>query len=1685
MNYVSKQFCLFILWVILHKASPYNCLISNYNTVKVYRDRLSFPHYDIFSNKGNLQRGQFAVRRTKWKGSKQHLSRLCSIQVRREDNKSKNCSTSQKCLLENVAKDFKNARGGSLEGGLRDALQGDTPKKWTQLSAHTKGPDRKKPSLLDTISHMNYATSRARGKATKHQVLNCHSDHPNEETGIPNGVDLLQKEKKYSRQIYTHGYEEEKKIRKSKILVIGLNGVSSEICKNLILCGVKEIGIYDNDILSVDDVDSLFFCEEKFIDKEKKSIACVQNMCKLSDNCKIEVVTDVENAMQHYDVVVSVNQSDQFNIKLSNLCRRGSVKEEKKKFICVNTVGLFGRIFVDFGQFAYSNSNSNGESYDISKVELAGDDQFVLHCLPNYRDIQMSEKDVLILRVQNGNQQVVNIPCEITDVCKGSNKIRVIILKKKNALDTLVGYVLPLRVVDYLEKKSHHLGIHLFEKLTKMLQRRSGNQCVQEIVLKNPPRNMSVKKVPEQIRLNYQSLEEYLNGVRGKLDRGRSSALWSLLMRLFNRRKGGDQVSDEELCFLCYEEMIKKKKGKKIFTPEEIQAFQNWCKRRKKNMNVEVVNQFCSAAHIELSPFSAFFGSLVTQEILKGLTRKFKPIYQTFFFDKRDLFPFAKITHKYHGRYLHQLNFFGPQFQKFLNDLNVLLIGSGALGCEFLKLLALMGVSSRRGLSPGGRIQVVDYDLIEESNLSRQFLFSAKDVGKLKCQVAAENVKKLNPNLNCGFLKMKVDESILRNRGLLLNWFFSPSRSNDQKGTHIRNSTNWGGTNEKEKIEERSPDRRSTSPIVCILCLDNFQTRAVCDTFCVMNSIPVVEAGIEGLKGSSQIVIPFSSETYTSNSIDGQADQDANNSCTITSFPKHPKHVIQFAKSVYNHYFTDNVIKINNFLNDPVSFIGHLCTYDNVRNLLHFFKLTKMYFNPNVHENVELLWNNTFVRNITHLLKKNEAELEKYFEEVKKLPKPVFFHPENKNHLLFYQCALKNFKKVFKNLIDILASQKRNQRGVFFFKDEKVGASKWPPFEDAIGEIVSKNDLRLDVKRLLYFLSVIRRNTDREFYAAIQRELFDLFNNPVFLLALRWVQHRGGEEAKTEAAVGMGKEAAVGMGKEAAVGGGKEEAEGVDATARGGLSEEVNMAWSGMFNSGANSGHNSGANSGANSASNSQATPLVNIAPTARVQDDAPPRGRKEVALLTPLICNLQDDKDDINFVFSLTNVRNENYHFPQMPILEFFKVCNNIVPSIVTVVSAISALASLELYKLAHLMQSRGREAQMARGQMGNSQVGKYQMGRDHPTNHPPQHEEPPPEDLTQFREEKLKDLTICTYGSKVYIRKNGKLLFSFFNVPYEELQILSSTVNNHYVNLEDNFFTHSQLSSVCPALSYENSPSALMRRFQFSVWNYLYVDICQREGKRKGNGECLVGKCGLSLRLFDYRVGEQHVEGRLAEASRAFRSMMRGANDHASDSAKPANRANLVTDLADSILKDLHTVATASEDEASLHQASIHIRDIKKNVHVIMQQRRNSGESSKAKGEKALADLAITLKGVKKYTEQMRSQAEAFINMRRSETREDITLDELVTTLEVLFGVSIQTIGVRDKIMYTKFQLPSFRHSGGRSLSVILRDLFKADAVADADAQASTYVLHIFATDSAGREVSLPDVQVNVHHH
>lgn len=81
----------------------------------------------------------------------------------------------------------------------------------------------------------------------------------------------------------------------------------------------------------------------------------------------------------------------------------------------------------------------------------------------------------------------------------------------------------------------------------------------------------------------------------------------------------------------------------------------------------------------------------------------------------------------------------GLSGQEKLNSAKVLMIGAGGLGCPVLQYLAAAGV---------GEIGIVDDDVVNLSNLHRQILYSAADIGKPKVITVKEKISLLNPHVH-------------------------------------------------------------------------------------------------------------------------------------------------------------------------------------------------------------------------------------------------------------------------------------------------------------------------------------------------------------------------------------------------------------------------------------------------------------------------------------------------------------------------------------------------------------------------------------------------------------------------------------------------------------------------------------------------------------------------------------------------------------------------------------------------------------------------------------------------------------------------------------------------------------------------------------------------------------------------
>ena len=80
----------------------------------------------------------------------------------------------------------------------------------------------------------------------------------------------------------------------------------------------------------------------------------------------------------------------------------------------------------------------------------------------------------------------------------------------------------------------------------------------------------------------------------------------------------------------------------------------------------------------------------------------------------------------------------GLEGQKKLKASRVLAVGAGGLGSPLALYLAAAGV---------GTIGLVDFDVVDESNLHRQILFGSADVGRPKLAAAAERLRDVNPNV--------------------------------------------------------------------------------------------------------------------------------------------------------------------------------------------------------------------------------------------------------------------------------------------------------------------------------------------------------------------------------------------------------------------------------------------------------------------------------------------------------------------------------------------------------------------------------------------------------------------------------------------------------------------------------------------------------------------------------------------------------------------------------------------------------------------------------------------------------------------------------------------------------------------------------------------------------------------------
>ena len=194
------------------------------------------------------------------------------------------------------------------------------------------------------------------------------------------------------------------------------------------------------------------------------------------------------------------------------------------------------------------------------------------------------------------------------------------------------------------------------------------------------------------------------------------------------------------------------------------------------------------------------------------------------------------------------------------------MIGAGAVGCEFLKNLSLIGFSTNKleENNQNGIISVTDNDNIAVSNLNRQFLFHKENINQSKSKCASDSAKAINRNINIKSYSELVcyENEYLFNDEFWINQDF----------------------------------------VIC--AVDTIDGRKYIDQMCTKYDKILTDSGTNGVEGRFQLIIPY----LTSCINDREFKVHYEPSCTIKSYPTKYEHCVEWSRSFFNE---ESNLKIN------------------------------------------------------------------------------------------------------------------------------------------------------------------------------------------------------------------------------------------------------------------------------------------------------------------------------------------------------------------------------------------------------------------------------------------------------------------------------------------------------------------------------------------------------------------------------------------------------------------------------------------------------------------------------------------------------------------------------------------------------------------------------------------------------
>uniref|UniRef100_A0A673SXZ8 E1 ubiquitin-activating enzyme n=1 Tax=Suricata suricatta TaxID=37032 RepID=A0A673SXZ8_SURSU len=616
----------------------------------------------------------------------------------------------------------------------------------------------------------------------------------------------------YSRQRYVLGDTAMQKMAKSHVFLSGMGGLGLEIAKNLVLAGIKALTIHDTEKCQPWDLGTNFFlCEDDVVNMRNRAEAVLQHIAELNPYVHVTASSVPLNENTDLSFLDKYQCVVLTEIKLPLQKKINNFCHSQCppiKFISADVHGIWSRLFCDFGDEFEVSDTTGEEPKEIFISNITQANPGIVTCLENHPH-KLETGQFLTFREINGMTGLNGSTQQITVVSPFSFSIG-----DTTELDAYLHGGIAVQVKTP--------KIFCFEPLERQIKH---PKCL--IVDFGKP------EAPLQIHTAMLALDQF--------------------QETYSRKPNiGCQQDSEELLKLAtsISEILEEK-------PE---------------VNADIVHWLSWTAQGFLSPLAAAVGGVASQEVLKAITGKFSPLCQWLYIEAADIVEFLDKPGREEflprgDRYDALRACIGDTLCQKLQKLNIFLVGCGAIGCEMLKNFALLGVGTGK---EKGMVTVTDPDLIEKSNLNRQFLFRPHHIQKPKSYTAAEATLKINPQL-------KIDAHLNK---------VCPA------------------------TEAIYNDEFYTKQDIIITALDNVEARRYVDSRCLANVRPLLDSGTMGTKGHTEVIVPHLTESYNSHR---DPPEEEIPFCTLKSFPAAIEHTIQWARDKFESSFSHKPSFFNKF----------------------------------------------------------------------------------------------------------------------------------------------------------------------------------------------------------------------------------------------------------------------------------------------------------------------------------------------------------------------------------------------------------------------------------------------------------------------------------------------------------------------------------------------------------------------------------------------------------------------------------------------------------------------------------------------------------------------------------------------------------------------------------------------------